>query len=267
MLGRTTGAQGEAPSSSGPWGSGNNQTSYQPPCLTPLTVDSTGRPSKDNFWSTDGEQFWGPNGVPWASQPNPGTNCELNAVLAALSTGPVGPSDGKGLTNATRVMQSCAADGTLLQPNKPLTWVDSMLTSQLPGEETLKGHAHATYSEAPGTSMYYHVLTVNLTDPWGLRRTDLYPVPQQGQAFAVRDWHHSAACVDGGAAVSSGCITLAGSGSDLLAQLEPGVAWPTSDKTLRLHTVSPVTVGKWGFLGELGKYRGQGNLSPSHIKS
>ena len=158
-----------------------------------LTLNLTGRPSKDNFWTTDGEEFWGPHGVPYASQPNPGRNCELNAILAALSTGPVGPSDGKGLTNATRVMHTCAQDGTLLQPEKPLTWIDAMLTGPLPGETPVPGHIHATYSEAAGTSRHYHVLTVNLTQPWVLKRAELYPAPAPGQAFEVRDWHHGAA--------------------------------------------------------------------------
>merc|ERR1711874_379009 len=58
------------------------------------------RPSKDNFWSGDGQAR-----QPGFRQRNPGTNGELNAILATMSTGPVGPSDGAGQHNATRIMR------------------------------------------------------------------------------------------------------------------------------------------------------------------
>lgn len=93
-----------------------------------------------------------------------------------------------------------------------------MLTGPLPGEMAVPGHIHATYSEAAGTSRYYHVLTVNLTQPWVLKRAELYPAPAPGQAFAVRDWHHGTACIDGAKAVSSGCISLAKGGHCSLEQ-------------------------------------------------
>lgn len=80
------------------------------------------RPSKDNFWSGDGQKRQ-PGFAP--SITNPGTNGELNAILATMSTGPVGPADGAGQHNATRLMRTCAADGTILQPEKPLTPIDA----------------------------------------------------------------------------------------------------------------------------------------------
>ena len=74
------------------------------------------RPSKDNFWSGDGQKR-----QLGFKQTNPGTNGELNAILATMSRGPVGPSDGAGQHNATRIMRTCAADGTILQPERPMT--------------------------------------------------------------------------------------------------------------------------------------------------
>ena len=84
------------------------------------------RPSKDNFWTanvTDNHYQKGAN-----SPKNPGSNPELNTIAAILSTGPVGISDKVGHTNATLIMRTCDANGTLLQPSKPLTPSERMYT-------------------------------------------------------------------------------------------------------------------------------------------
>ena len=67
------------------------------------------RPSKDIFWThrpsnchgnhTDYPQTCGR----WGEHTNPGSNCELNALVATLSTGPVSLADKAGDTNATLV--------------------------------------------------------------------------------------------------------------------------------------------------------------------
>ena len=82
------------------------------------------RPSKDSFW-TSVEQ----GSRPYAAGSNPGTDLELNAIVAATSTGPVGISDAAGRSNATLAKRTCSADGALLQPDKPLTPADRTLTS------------------------------------------------------------------------------------------------------------------------------------------
>ena len=99
---------------------------------------------QDNFWTSDGETFWsGCEDPPCAHQSNPGTNCELNAIVATMSTGPVGPSDGEGQTNTTRIMQTCAANGRLLQPNKPMTTIDAVMRASIPGEREVACKARA----------------------------------------------------------------------------------------------------------------------------
>ena len=45
------------------------------------------------------------------------TNIELQATVAALSSGPVGIGDGPGDTDAALAMMFCSADGTLLHPS------------------------------------------------------------------------------------------------------------------------------------------------------
>ena len=88
------------------------------------------RPSKDNFWSGDGQKR-----QLGFSQTNPGTDGELNVILATMSRGPVGPSDGAGQHNATRIMRTCAADGTILPPERPMTPIDATYRKVLPHAE------------------------------------------------------------------------------------------------------------------------------------
>ena len=58
---------------------------------------------------------------------NPGSNIELNAIVATLSTGPVSLADKARETNVTIVRRCARMDGRILQPDKPATAVDSML--------------------------------------------------------------------------------------------------------------------------------------------
>ena len=83
---------------------------------------------QDNFWSGDNQ----PRQAGF-KEPNPGSNGELNAIIATMSTGPVGPADGAGQHNATRLRQTCRADGRILQPEKPLTPIDATFQAVLNG--------------------------------------------------------------------------------------------------------------------------------------
>merc|ERR1711959_790818 len=72
------------------------------------------RPSKDNFW-THRPQSAIITGKPWGPPSNPGSNCELNTIIATLSTGPVGIADKAGDTNVTLVLRSVRRDGLIMQ--------------------------------------------------------------------------------------------------------------------------------------------------------
>ena len=48
-------------------------------------------------------------------------------LLAVLSGGPYGPSDGAGMANRSLILRSCRADGVLLRVDKPATMVDRAL--------------------------------------------------------------------------------------------------------------------------------------------
>ena len=86
------------------------------------------RASKDNFWTTSTR----PDKKKWPVYTgfygDVGKNIQLNAILAATSLGPVGPSDREWLDDfgVIRRATRCCQDGVLLQPEEPLVLVDEM---------------------------------------------------------------------------------------------------------------------------------------------
>ena len=79
------------------------------------------KPTKDNFWTTP-EAGWGPKYKNAREVAN-----RLQAVVSTLSTGPVAISDQIGKSDRALILRSCAADGTLLQPDRPATRTDATL--------------------------------------------------------------------------------------------------------------------------------------------
>eukprot|EP00937_MAST-01D_sp_MAST-1D-sp2_P000149 g149.t1 len=224
------------------------------------------KPSKDNFWSADGQAR-----QPGFKQANPGTNGELNAILATMSTGPVGPADGAGQHNATRLRRAMGADGRILGTARPLTPADAVYASMAGGQRQINAAALWTANSHPvdqpgatggGAQLSWHVLGVDVqptSADGGLAvlRSDLHPAPPAAQLLAVRDFHRAARCTEGADAVRSGCLTgISRGGSDpALLSMDRGVAWPAPNThTVQLYTVSPLVAGKWALLGELAKF-------------
>ena len=233
------------------------------------------RPSKDNFWSGDGQQR-----QPGFYQSNPGTNGELNAILATMSRGPVGPSDGAGRHNATRLMRTCAADGTLLQPERPITPIDAtfrQVTS--PSERQLNSAAvWSTFSHPRSTGdtpiyYQYHILGVDVRPSAGtvpVFASDMYPVPPTAARFAVRDWHRSANCEPGADAVATRCVRVtSGQADESLVSLDAGMSWPFGTHTTQLWTATLLQSGSGTvtLLGELDKFVPLSNQRFSDVKS
>ena len=90
-------------------------------------------PSKDNFWSSfrdlhldGGSQDSGRNGK----------DAEMHAIIALLTTGPVGLGDtcvgDECMVNATLVRRLARADGILLKPDRPLAPMDAQFGGLLP---------------------------------------------------------------------------------------------------------------------------------------
>eukprot|EP01050_Picozoa_sp_SAG11_P023927 SAG11_NODE_4952_length_1711_cov_3.070720_3_plen_89_part_01 len=70
---------------------------------------------------------------------NPGSNCELNAMIATLSTGPFGVADQAGTTNSTIVQRGTRSDGLILQPDRPASFIEAMFDRLGPKREQSGG--------------------------------------------------------------------------------------------------------------------------------
>lgn len=76
-------------------------------------------------------------------EPNP----VLETYIAALSGGPVGPSDAVGGANKTLIMATCMADGRLLKPTRPAMSLDKSFIYRAFGVGDIDGEVYSAYSE------------------------------------------------------------------------------------------------------------------------
>ena len=98
-------------------------------------------PSKDNFWTTPNQPR--PRILPKGPPPCDGgarnvTDNFLHALVATLSTGPVGFSDALNYTNVSLVLSTCMTDGTLLKPSLPLRAIDRSFSRSTTSDLTRK---------------------------------------------------------------------------------------------------------------------------------
>jgi hypothetical protein len=134
-------------------------------------------PTKDNFWSTDVQTDSSYSDHATISEPYN----RLQSAVSTLSKGPVAPSDKIGRSDVPLIMKSVAADGRLLQGDKPAMMIQAQhnARAQLPGTEssplndgevwstttTLSGMVWATTLAARLTSAF----TLDLEKDCGLR--------------------------------------------------------------------------------------------------
>ena len=220
-------------------------------------------PSKDTLWTSspqpgtmsDTEH----NGLSYTTQPH----VVLDAVLATLSLGPVGISDGLGQVDAGLISQAfrSPADSTLLRPSRPLSWVDGNLlntTFGRPARDVRSTHAAVPRAAGGGSA---EMLNTHLVLAWSttadatLGATDLFPPPAADATLAVRAHvfaptgaAQAAGCVAGTPAEPA-CVTLIAPGAALVV---PATGGNLSD--LGLWSVhEPLANGAF-FLGELTKF-------------
>ena len=156
-------------------------------------------PSKDNFWSTPNQPK--PRSLQGGPPPCDGGNRNvtdnfLHALVATLSTGPVGFSDALGYTNATLVKSTCAKDGMLLKPSLPLAAIDRSFSigsneSTVAPSVPAGSHVWTTHTSAAGQTWWF-VLAISVEQPWELLRSDLYPVLPLSEQVVVYDYRDPA---------------------------------------------------------------------------
>ena len=223
-------------------------------------------PSKDTLWTSSPQpptySDIHQNGD-YTTQPH----VELDNVLAVLSLGPVGISDGIGETDVTLISQAYMSptDGTLLRPNRPVSWVDSVFVNRSlangnmnAAEDIRSTHAAIPLSRGGNPNVPVHnshyVVAWQTSNNVLLSNTDLYPPPSTELALAVRqhifDRNNAyQGCTNNTSANS--CVTL------LPAGVMPIIAATGTDPNLSNASLTivyePLSNGAY-FLGELNKF-------------
>ena len=151
-------------------------------------------PYKDTFWTTSIQP-----GNPYHTvEPFP----ELQAVVASLTTGPVGPSDMINGTNMTLLMRCCNQDGRLLRPSRPATAIDKQIITDAfrSGRLPRIGEIWSTHSDIHVTVLeknlvygikYGILLAAGITDRFSVRMQDLgFPERYltQGIYYPYNNW-------------------------------------------------------------------------------
>ncbi len=179
------------------------------------------------------------------------------------------------MTNVTLVKRIISNDGSLLQPSKPITAVDS---SFLEEDIAPNGFVYGTH----GLDLSWIFVSFQLRDPFPVTLRDFWPPLQATDTgnndtvgnprLALRTFGSSQECIDGEDAVASGCVTLVTLEKDS-SDLSPVFEAPQSSFDSPGSDLSPNVVTVWNecpegsgffFLGELNKYVA---LSPKRFQS
>ena len=174
------------------------------------------------------------------------------------------------MTNATLLQRIISKDGSLLQPSKPITAVDS---SFLETKDKPNGFVYGTH----GLEISWIFVSFQLKNPFPVTKRDFWP-PLKGleasedMRLVYRTFGSSNQCVDGEDAIESGCVTLVSliddpdDTSPIFVAPKSTFDFPGSDLKPNVVTVWKECPGSKGvfFLGELNKYVA---VSPKRFRS
>jgi len=208
------------------------------------------RPSKDTFWTT-------PNQPGNVYNRNLEFNPLLTTMEAIMSCGPVGFGDKIGYTDADLIKRTCAEDGLLLQPSKPLTSIDAMYSI---GKRALtNGSVWTSFSEEISKKqvIQQYMLAIDVAQSFVLVAEDFWPNLDKSKHWVYRtDSQDMEACTNGSSAFDR-CVTLLNDYPDM----QTGPINANGTKNYELWTFS-VRKNGWALLGELDKIV---NVSPKRF--
>eukprot|EP01064_Diplonema_japonicum_P033984 TRINITY_DN6871_c0_g1_i1.p1 TRINITY_DN6871_c0_g1~~TRINITY_DN6871_c0_g1_i1.p1 ORF type:complete len:747 (+),score=140.47 TRINITY_DN6871_c0_g1_i1:43-2283(+) len=190
-------------------------------------------PFKDSFWTSTCE---------------PGGSCGASlipdvwraAAIATLSNGPVTPADGVQYMNKPLIMRACMADGTLLRPSRPATYLDSYIYKRAGGTGP-EGHVWSTYSTVDAER--YDVVLSMVTAEYNLKPSELTLDRTVGVTGKSVFYSRNTTSFQGLVAVVL----------DPATGVIPLKAVPTSND-FDLVYIAPVKGNGWALLGELAKW-------------
>jgi len=170
-------------------------------------------PFKDGFYSSTHKQTGG-------QTVGPETSPDREALMATLSCAMVGPMDGLGLLNSSRVMSSCRKDGTILKPDRPISTTDACFRLGQPA-----CHIYHTFSEIQGLGRAHYFFS---SDNVAMTADMVYL--KSSDAYVVYNWY-------------TGELSRLGESNKLSPGYEGHI----------YAIVTPVQQG-WVVLGEVDKY-------------
>ncbi len=193
-------------------------------------------PFKDVFLSHREGRGW--DGDPHA---------EAEALLSALSAGPVGIGDRIGRTERAIVMRTCRADGVLVKPDVPIAALDRSFRRDCFFEpEPLVGEAHSTHPA--GRWLYlasYNAWREQQPLAFRLELADLGPLRPEAEAI-VYDWRTGA------------CQRLDPDG---------GIDLELAHSDWDLRVVCPLLPGELAVFGDVSRYATAGDRRVRGIDS
>ena len=260
---------------------GSVEQNMAPLAFSSLFFDAVGLfTSKDNAQTvrnTRGGTHWNP---------------QLEVVISTLSMGPVGLGDGaraNGVvgpnsgTNATVILASCDAHGTILKPSRPAAAIDAMFgrgwnpascpTCPARSAWPPSGVVMQTHTSLSAVTTSRLLLVIAANQSYELPASQLYPPRGSGDSnFYVRQF--GASCANNTDAVSSGCLKPWNSATSTLSLRTGGIQPDRSGKgsfypwsLLTVYACAPPTLPfemvrrqqprrqqQWCILGELEKY-------------
>jgi len=181
-------------------------------------------PFKDGFYSSSAKQVGG-------QTVGPETDPDREALMSVLSCAMVGPMDGIGLLNASRVNAACRADGIVLKPDRPVFPSDTCFLASEPAcfvyhtyaAITNLGTVHYHYNDKAGQPLTPEMVSIDGADP-------------KADAYAVYNWYTGEASL-----LEPSTPVAAGYEGHVYAMVVP--------------LVGPGDLpAKWAPLGEIGKY-------------
>lgn len=185
---------------------------------------------KDDFHSTSVQAH-----CQFGTEPYP----SLETYVAALSAGPIGPSDTVGETNKTLVMATCMSDGRLLKPTRPAMSLDSTFLYRAFGQGGPNGLVYAAFTEVTLWTWYY-LFAANVAGTYLMQPSEL---PPSRSVFPATFFPQSVV------------FTYDLSGKVLSIQSFPStLSIPSCTRNFQYYTIAPI-LGSTGIalLGELNK--------------
>jgi hypothetical protein len=172
---------------------------------------------------------------------------EVEALLAALGTGPVGIGDAIGTADRSLVLRTCREDGVLVKPDAPLAAIDRCFLRH--GHLTPSLLIGETYSRH-GAHQWVYVVTLHASAKRAplcesLALADLGAVRPLGEVIAY-DWRRRT-----------------------IARLDAGGGWAVTlefqDWDYRI--LCPLLPGERALIGDVGRYATMGDRRIAHVEA